>query len=263
MGILEVHLGIQFVTRFAMQSHFAEEPIEAPNVLLHASSAYSNADYLIEETSRTVSEPTRFFNHFVGYMDMHATVPTVMAYLDAHQEWFCRCAHPMKVEPLGNNGYALVIGKFGSFGYEVEPKIGLHLLPQDEGIYRIETIPVPGYTAPGYDVDFRAAMELVEANSEQGRNHSSDSDASSPLTRVQWDLNLTVTIQFPRFIHSLPKHLVQNTGDRLLHQIVRQVSRRLTRKVQEDFHQSLNLPLPWHAKKHFFWQTSQSESETH
>jgi hypothetical protein len=42
---------------------------------------------------------------------------------------------------------------------------------------------------------------------------------------------------------------VQSTGDRLLNQIVRQVSRRLTRKVQEDFHQSLGIELPANVKK--------------
>ncbi|MBV8885364.1 MAG: DUF1997 domain-containing protein, partial [Chroococcidiopsidaceae cyanobacterium CP_BM_RX_35] len=45
----------------------------------------------------------------------------------------------------------------------------------------------------------------------------------------------------------LPNSLIQNTGDRLLHQIVKQVSRRLTYKVQEDFHKSRNLP--FHSRR--------------
>ncbi|NEQ25862.1 MAG: DUF1997 domain-containing protein, partial [Microcoleus sp. SIO2G3] len=49
---------------------------------------------------------------------------------------------------------------------------------------------------------------------------------------------------FPRFIHALPKAIVQSTGDRLLNRVVREVSRRLTRKVQQDFHLALDLPLP-------------------
>ena len=60
-------------------------------------------------------------------------------------------------------------------------------------------------------------------------------------TKVEWDLDLSVYIQFPKFIHKLPKQVVQGTGDRALRQIVTQVSRRLTHKVQQDFHQNLGL----------------------
>lgn len=185
---------------------------------------------------------------------MNADACTVAEYLDAHPIWFRRCAQPMKVEPIGQTGYALVIGQFGSFGYEVEPKVGLDLLPQDKGVYRIETIPVPGYEPGGYDVDFQAAMRLVEA-----RPEAVDLPVSK-ITRVQWQLDLTVTIQFPRFIHTLPKALIQSTGDRLLHQIVRQVSSRLTHKVQTDFHSSLGLTLPKRTRKWFFQKSDPDAS---
>jgi hypothetical protein len=254
-----------------MQSQFTEDPsAETPNVLFHSVPGYTQADFSdpsSEECKHTVNELTQFHSHFVGCMDMYAPAETVAAYLDVHQDWFCRCAQPMKVEPLGDNGYALVIGKFGSFGYEVEPKIGLHLLPQDAGIYRIETIPVPGYLSAGYEVDFRAALELVETAPEGERlaaNSSQKADLpDTEHTQVQWHLDLTVTIQFPRFIQALPKPLIQKTGDRLLHQIVRQVSRRLTHKVQDDFHTSRRITLPKQSKKHFFWQVnSQAEVDS-
>jgi Protein of unknown function (DUF1997). len=45
-------------------------------------------------------------------------------------------------------------------------------------------------------------------------------------------------------ITMLPDGLVQSSGDRLLRQIVRQISRRLTWKVQEDFHGSHGLVCP-------------------
>jgi hypothetical protein len=45
---------------------------------------------------------------------------------------------------------------------------------------------------------------------------------------------------FPKFIRRLPQGLIQGTGDRVLAQIVRQVSRRLTAKVQDDFHASFS-----------------------
>jgi len=45
-------------------------------------------------------------------------------------------------------------------------------------------------------------------------------------------------------ITMLPDQLVQSSGDHLLKQIVRQISRRLTWKVQEDFHAAHGLSCP-------------------
>lgn len=238
-----------------MQSPFTESnPVERPEGLLHTASVIPDMNYLMtDDSSQNLIEPTQFRSHFVDCMEMASDVDTVTQYLDAHAVWFKRCAQPMVVEPLGDNGYALVIGRFGSHGYQIEPKIGLHLLPQDHGVYRIETIAIPGYVTPGYDVDFRAAMELVEMGAEAPTGLIDRADSSTnQMTRVEWQLDLTVSIQFPRFIHALPKSIVQNTGDRLLRQIVRQVSNRLTRKVLEDFHKTHGLPIPKPAKRWFF-----------
>ncbi|MBR8836707.1 MAG: DUF1997 domain-containing protein [Stigonema ocellatum SAG 48.90 = DSM 106950] len=192
----------------------------------------------VEDTSQfgTVGTATRFHGSYSDSMEMYGPAFNVAEYLNNHASWFSRCAEPMKVEPLGKNGYVLGIGRFGSFGYEVEPKIGLELLPPESGIYSIRTIPIPNYQAPGYDVDYRSWLQLVETPA----NHPS-ADLGE-MTLVMWELVLTVDIYFPKFIQRLPKSLIQSTGDRLLNQIVRQVSRRLTTKVQEDFHQSLGIP---------------------
>ena len=64
------------------------------------------------------------------------------------------------------------------------------------------------------------------------------------ITKVEWNLAMDVAVQFPKFIHKLPLPMIQKTGDRLLTQIVRQISPRLTYKVQEDFHKGHNLPIP-------------------
>jgi Protein of unknown function (DUF1997) len=174
---------------------------------------------------------TQFRSHFVGSMELKADADKVTQYLDAHQGWFCRCAHPMTVEPVGEDGYLLTIGRYGSMGYEVEPKIGLRLLPpDDQGVYRIETIPDTTDQGQMYQVDFQAALRLVD--------RPSDGTATTE-THVEWTLDLEVSLLFPRFIRRLPQALIQGTGDRLLQQIVRQVSRRLTAKVQDDFHTSL------------------------
>ncbi|MCU0548551.1 MAG: DUF1997 domain-containing protein [Leptolyngbya sp. Prado105] len=195
------------------------------------------------QSEALINHPTVFSSQFIDCMEMNADARTVAAYLDVHQEWFRRCAHPMQVEAIGQNSYALIIGHFGAFGYDVEPRVGLDLLPQQEGIYRIETVPVPDDTYLGYEVDFQAALNLVE--------HPNPNDATTKMTQVQWQLDLHVAIQFPRFIHALPDALIKSTGDRILKQVVRQVSRRLTHKVQEDFHSSRDLAMPKKIRKRF------------
>lgn len=222
-----------------MQANSAERyTIEtSPSVLGATSSFIDGASLMEEELAQSVNEPVCFHGHFESCMEMYAEAKAVADYLDSHRSWFPRCAHPMQSEPIGESGYALTIGRFGSFGYEVEPKIGLDLLPQDQGVYRIQTIAIPGYTPPGYEVDFQASLQLIEVESQAAH-------LPPKLTQVDWELDLKVQIQFPRFIHALPQGLVRTTGDRLLNQIVRQVSRRLTLKVQEDFHSTSGIPLP-------------------
>ncbi len=210
---------------------------EITEAVLPVASSQEAEDTLTEANVATL---TKFYGRYQDFMEMAAPVEKVAEYLNAHASWFSRCAEPMKVQSLGENGYALVIGRFGSFGYEVEPKIGLELLPPEEGIYRIRTIPIPDYQPPGYDVDYRASLELKETDV---------STSIAKVTRVEWELDLIVYLHFPRFIQRLPQSIIQATGDRLLNQIVRQVSRRLTRKVQEDFHKSLEIPFPGNSKQ--------------
>jgi hypothetical protein len=178
-------------------------------------------------------QPFCFNNRFTDAMLMGADVKTVGKYLDAHQGWFTRCAQPMQVSAIGQNGYALTIGRFDSCGYVIEPKIGLELLPPESNVYRIQTIEIPEYTPPGYAVSFNAQMRLVEVV-----------NGDKLLTKVDWDLDLNVYIQFPKFIYKLPTNVIQGTGNKMLKQIVAGVSKRLTHKVQQDFHGNLGLKIP-------------------
>ncbi|KMM17323.1 DUF1997 domain-containing protein [Synechococcus sp. GFB01] len=191
-----------------------------------------------------------YSSRFADLMEMRAAAPVVAAYLDRHEGWFRRCAAPMSVRQLGDNGYALTLGRFGNFGFEVEPTIGLELLPQRRGIYDIVTVPVAA-TTPGsgagqtelkleelYDVEFNASLELGENTHEL-------------CTEVRWQLDLSVWIRLPGVINLLPESLVQSSGEHLLRQIVRQISRRLTWKVQEDFHASHGLECPPRKRAQF------------
>ena len=190
----------------------------------------------------TITQPTQFQHHFVGEMTLYSDPQTVTDYLDAHQGWFCRCAQPMQVEPKGDNGYVLTVGRYGSFGFELEPKVGLHLLPQEQGVYRIETFPLPDKGSYGYHVDFQASLNLVDTL--VPANVAESAEGSLPLTRVEWQLDLGVGIFFPKFIQKLPQKLIQRTGDALLKHIVHKVSQCLTAKVQDDFHRTYGITIP-------------------
>ncbi len=226
-----------------MQSKLINHP---QNTLLEISSADSmelTGNNSLEQQTTFVFEVS-----FNGRMDMYSDVDTVAKYLNAHEGWFCRCAQPMKVTPLSDNGYVLTVGKYGSFGYEVEPKIAVVLNPPLDRVYRMHTIPIPDYDSPGYEVNYNAVMKLQELEVDSTeivtKGLFSKQIIPTRITQVTWELDLKVEVEFPQFIARLSSGLIQGTGDRLLAQIVRQVSPRLTYKVQQDFHSLHNLPLP-------------------
>ncbi|MBD2175960.1 DUF1997 domain-containing protein [Pseudanabaena sp. FACHB-1998] len=203
---------------------------KAPSLqnLAKPSSGYSNA----------------FHNHYVGHMDLFADQQTVMKYLDAHQGWFRRCAHPFKADPIGETGYAMGVGQVGAMGFQVDARVGLNLLPPDENsVYRITTIPIPNQPPQGYDVDFQAEMRLEEQVTDVqilGKN--------AVMTGIEWDLNLTVSLQFPPFLQRLSQEILQRTGDSVLGFVVKRVSKSLTAKVQDDFHKTHNIKIPKQIK---------------
>jgi hypothetical protein len=206
------------------------------------------------QTLRESDDPNvrRYASAFADLMEMRAPAAVVAAYLDRHDGWFRRCAAPMTVDPIGSQGYVLTLGRFGNFGFEVEPTIGLELLPQAAGVYRIITVPVPGgdeALRDLYDVEFVASLRLDEAS---GAEVSTEEvDGVMLHTLVRWQLDLAVWLRLPGMLSLLPEPLVQSSGDHLLRQIVRQISRRLTWKVQEDFHASHGIPCPPRRRAQF------------
>jgi hypothetical protein len=208
-----------------------------------------------------VSEDNQFLSfqtHFAGAMDMYSNQDKVADYLSAHEGWFCRCAEPMKTRPLGDNGYIMTIGKYGAFGYEVEPKLAVVLDPPLNGVYYTRSVPIPDEPFLGYLVDYQAIMKLAEiplsaANAEVMTIFGQQGYEIPPaITQITWELHMDVMVKFPKFIYKISRSILQKTGDKLLTQIVRQVSPRLTYKVQQDFHTSFNLPLPPASSRLFY-----------
>ena len=180
----------------------------------------------------------RYRSRFADVMEMYATPEQVGVYLDDHASWFRRCAAPMEVRGLGCNGYALTLGRFGNLGFELEPTIGLALQPADANVFRIATIAVPSASSDAYDVNFQAVLRLCN-----DAQRTTEPEGMA-VTRVEWLLDLTIWVRLPGLVTLLPEPLLAGSGDHLLRQIVRRISRRLTWKVQQDFHRINELALP-------------------
>jgi len=215
-----------------------------------------------QATLRLSGDPQvrRYASHFADLMEMRAPAAVVGRYLDRHEDWFRRCAAPMAVASLDRDAYLLTLGRFGNFGFEVEPTIALELLPQDNGVYEIVTLPIQEQSPSLqglYDVDFNASLRLdetdIQALSAAGAVEVSNEEVDRLMahTLVRWQLDLAVWIRLPSMLNLLPERLVQSSGDHLLKQIVRQISRKLTWKVQEDFHTNHGIPCPPRRRARF------------
>ncbi len=196
-------------------------------------------------------QPFAFNTRFSGKMEMYCDRTTVANYLNEHQGWFVRCASPMKAEPFGDHGYTLIVGRYGAFGYDVEPQMSVILEPPNLGHYAMYSVPNPDFNQDGYEVNYRSEMD-IEAIAPEEVGEDLDkiftkkiaSFFPDEITRINWSLDLEVRVVFPAFIYKLPINIIQNTGDRLLAQIVKQISPRLSLKVQKDFHTKYDLPIP-------------------
>jgi hypothetical protein len=223
-----------------------------PNLSPNDSVIISPTDLSSEELEiSTEQEPIHFETRFQGIMEMYSHIDTVTEYLDHHEGWFVRCASPMRAEPFGENGYTLIVGHYGAFGYEVEPQMSVILDPPQNGYYLMYSVPNPNFNPPGYEVSYQSTMNLEEiaphqtcSKIEKFYQKLGFSPLPSTVTRINWSLQLVVKVRFPRFIYKLPMSMIQKTGDRVLAGIVSQISPRLSYKVQKDFHSRLNLPIP-------------------
>jgi hypothetical protein len=115
-------------------------------------------------------------------------------------------------------------------------------------------VPAPGTDATFsalYDVDFN--VRLDEATDQEAAAEISGEEVDTLMAHIlmRWNLDLAVWIKLPSMISLLPDGLVQTSGDHQLRQIVRQVFRHLTWKVQEDFHASHSIPCPPRRRARF------------
>ena len=213
----------------------------------------SLSEFTVERNHQTPIDPDPFHCHaaFAGIMEMGSDSQTVIDYLRQHQEWFPDCAKPMTVEPIGENGYLLSLGRFGALGFHLEIKLALGMEFLETGKFGMRSLPLPEASPTVYDVDYKATMELREINPTD--NHTSSTSLAKAITQLVWDLKLNIAVQLPKFIRKLPLSLVQKASNRLLCKIVSQISPRLTKRVQQDFHRRFQLPIP-SGNSATYWQ---------
>jgi len=151
-----------------------------------------------------------FQTHFAGSMDMYSNQDTVADYLGAHEGWFCRCAEPMKTLPFGDNGYIITIGKYGAFGYELEPKIAVVLDLPVNGVYHTRSVPIPDQPFLGYLVDYQAIMKLEEmplsspSQEIEAIFRQRGREIPELITQVTWDCVWMLWLSFPSLSIKFP-----------------------------------------------------------
>jgi hypothetical protein len=165
-----------------------------------------------------------------GQVDLETDRETLACYLRGHGQWIQRCFQPLRVEPLSAETYRLQFFRMGGLGFELEPSFGIKIWPEEDYLFRLTSIELPGDAALPYRVDCQASFRLEEL------------PGSPATTRVHWDLHLDVRLHLPKFLHVLPRKLVQGVGSQVVQQVTRSLSNRLTHNVCSDFYRSVGRP---------------------
>ncbi|MDX2273148.1 MAG: DUF1997 domain-containing protein [Cyanobacteriota bacterium] len=169
--------------------------------------------------------------HQQGQVDLDTDVQALAHYLNHHQSWIHHCFKPLQVEALSEDTYRLQFFRIGGMGFELEPCFGVKIWPEDQQVFRLSSIELPSDAELPYKVDCQSYFQL-EALPDAGN--------SAPQTRVHWDLKLRIGMELPGFLLALPRKLVHKVGSRVVNQVTRSMSDRLTHNVCTDFYKSIN-----------------------
>lgn len=166
-----------------------------------------------------------------GRVDLETDRLTLAHYLHDHAEWIERCFKPLKVFPLSPETYKLQFFRIGGLGFELEPCFGVKIWPEQDSVFWLSSIDLPEEEGLPYSVDCLSYFRLEELDLDS--HHG-------PLTRVHWDLKLDIWMQLPGFLQALPYPLVYRVGARVVNQVTRSMSDRLTHNVCTDFYRSVH-----------------------
>jgi hypothetical protein len=175
-----------------------------------------------------------------GQVDLQTDLPRLADYLQNHRDWIDHCFKPLKVEALSANTYKLQFFRIGGLGFELEPCFGVKIWADEGNIFRLSSIELPSDAHLPYKVDCQSYFRLEELSRSEGQDQPDQKEDSHPtLTRVHWDLQLCIQMELPGFLLALPRNLVHRVGTKVVVQVTRSMSDRLTHNVCTDFYKSI------------------------
>jgi len=163
-----------------------------------------------------------------GEVDLETSVEDLADYLRHHQSWIHRCFKPLTVQPLGGADYRLQFFRIGGLGFELEPHFAITIWEDPQHCFRLSSLDLPEDEPLPYRVDCQATFRIEERVQEP-----------TAITRVYWGLILKVDIELPGFLQALSRPLVQKVGIKVVNQVTRSMSDRLTHNVCTDFYRSV------------------------
>ncbi len=208
----------------ALSQHESEDPGQVP----------INPGFEVESTCQ-------------GQVDLQTDAPTFATYLDSHRDWMERCFKPLKVLPLTDDSYKVQFFRIAGLGLEVEPCFGIQLWSEDRSLFRLRSIELPMEAETPYQITCLSSFRLeplepaspLSGYSAGGFVRETSRGSSPPMIRVHWHLNLLVGMELPGLVKSLPSAFVHRVASRIVNQVTRSMSERLTRNVCSDFYQTI------------------------
>ncbi len=184
-----------------------------------------------------------------GQVDMETEREPLAAYLQEHQEWIDRCFKPLKVFPLSESTYKLQFFRIGGLGFELEPCFGVKIWSEENYMFRLSSIELPSDADLPYTVDCQSFFQLQDL-------------PTAGMTRVNWDLELDIWMELPRFLAAFPYNLVYNVGAQVVRQVTRRMSDRLTHNVCTDYYRSVGKRGKKYQVVDVAWKPNTSGDET-
>jgi len=163
-----------------------------------------------------------------GEVDLETPVEDLAKYLRHHHQWIHRCFKPLTVQPLGGADYRLQFFRIGGLGFELEPHFAITIWEEPQHCFRLASLNLPEDQSLPYRVDCQATFRIEQLALDP-----------TPIARVYWGLLLKIDIELPGFLQVLSRSLVQKVGIKVVNQVTRSMSDRLTHNVCTDFYRSV------------------------
>lgn len=187
-----------------------------------------HATALHNQNNHQKNHRLRLSSDHAGCFTLPAPAREVSLYLEAHHEWFERCAYPMATHRLGPNSYRLCPGRFQCLNFSVEPAIDMQLTPLADGSYQVRNIPIePPIEVSMYEIDFCLSLWLSEM-------HQAPS-VTDVVTTINWEITVAIGAELPGIVRKMPTAVVRHAGGQLLKRVINQVVQQLTARIKTDF----------------------------